>query len=78
MTLVVVVSLLLNANIPLIALKFKSFGWKGNEARFIFLGIALLVILSALLISNIFVSIPIIILLYLFISIINNFTKKAK
>ncbi len=78
MTLVVVISLLLNANIPLIALKFKSFGWKGNEVRFIFLGVALLVILSALLISNIFVSIPIIILLYLFISIINNFTKKAK
>jgi len=27
-------SILLNANIPLIALKFKSFGWKNNEARF--------------------------------------------
>ncbi len=27
-------SLLLVAEIPLIALKFKSFGWKGNEARY--------------------------------------------
>lgn len=75
--LIIIFSLLLNANIPLIALKFKSFGWKGNEARFTFLGIALLVILVSLLISNIFVSIPIIILLYLIISIINNYTKKA-
>ena len=74
--LIVIFSLLLNAKIPLIALKFKTFGWKGNEARFIFLGIALLAILTSLLISNIFVSIPIIILLYLIISIINNYTKK--
>ncbi len=74
---IIVFSLLLNANIPLIALKFKSFGWKGNEARFIFLGVALLVIIASMLISNIFVSIPIIILLYLIISIINNYTKKA-
>lgn len=76
-SLIALFSLLLNANIPLIALKFKSFGWQGNEARFIFLGIALLVIILSLLISNIFVSIPIIILLYLIISIINNYTKKA-
>jgi CDP-diacylglycerol--serine O-phosphatidyltransferase len=74
---IILFSLLLNANIPLIALKFKSFGWKGNEARFIFLGVALLVIFTSMLISNIFVSIPIIILLYLIISIINNYTKKA-
>jgi CDP-diacylglycerol--serine O-phosphatidyltransferase len=74
--LIIIFSLLLNANIPLIAMKFKTFGWKGNEARFILLGVVLLVMLSSLLISNIFVSIPIIILLYLIISIINNYTKK--
>lgn len=74
--LIITFSLLLNANIPLIALKFKSFGWKGNEARFIFLGVTVLAIITAMLISNIFVSIPIIILLYLIISIINNITKK--
>lgn len=74
---IIIFSLLLNANIPLIALKFKSFGWKGNEARFTFLGITLFVIILTMFISNIFVSIPIIILLYLIISIINNYTKKA-
>ena len=71
-------SLLLNIKTPLIALKFKTFGWKGNEARFVLLGISLLVILGSLLISNIFVAVPIIILLYLIISVINNFTKRAK
>lgn len=71
-------SILLNINTPLIALKFKTFGWKGNEARFVLLGISLLVILGSLLISNIFVAVPIIILLYLIISVINNFTKRAK
>jgi len=75
--LIALFSILLNANIPLIALKFKSFGWKNNEARFILLGITVLVIIASMLISNIFVSIPIIILLYLIISIINNYTKKA-
>lgn len=74
--LIIVFSLLLNANLPLIALKFKTFGWKGNEVRFIFLGLCLVTILLALLISNVFVAVPIIILLYLIISIINNTTKR--
>ncbi|MCB9197852.1 MAG: CDP-alcohol phosphatidyltransferase family protein [Flavobacteriales bacterium] len=74
--LVILFSLLLNANLPLIALKFKSFGWKGNEIRFTFLAACLVTILLSLLISNIFVAVPIIILLYLIISIINNITKR--
>lgn len=73
---VVVFSLLLNAQLPLIALKFKSFGWQGNEIRWIFLGLCLVTILLSLLISNIFMAVPIIILLYLIISIINNITKQ--
>lgn len=72
----VAMSLLLNANLPLIALKFKTFGWKGNEVRFVFLGLSLVTILLTLLISNVFVAVPIIILLYLIISIINNITKR--
>ncbi|CAG5079828.1 CDP-alcohol phosphatidyltransferase family protein [Parvicella tangerina] len=73
---IIIFSLLLNANLPLIALKFKTFGWKGNEVRFIFLGLCVVTILVALLISNVFVAVPIIILLYLIISIINNITKR--
>jgi CDP-diacylglycerol---serine O-phosphatidyltransferase len=63
---------LLNANIPLIALKFKTFGWKENIFRYNLLIGILLTISSALLINSIFTAIPIIILLYLIISIIKN------
>ncbi len=76
--LIVSFSLLLNANIPLIALKFKTFGWNENKIRFIFLIFCIVVIFSALLINNIFLATPIIILLYLIISIFNNFIKSKK
>jgi CDP-diacylglycerol--serine O-phosphatidyltransferase len=69
-------SYLLNAPIRLIALKFKSFGWKGNEYRFILIGCILLTILASLLINSIFIAIPIIILLYIVISIIKNSLTK--
>jgi CDP-diacylglycerol--serine O-phosphatidyltransferase len=66
-------SLLLVSELPLIALKFKSFGFKGNEFRY------LLIILSVLLFIFFQVlSIPFIILLYILISLINNLFKRAK
>lgn len=71
-------SCLLNAPIEMFALKFNSFGWKGNEIRFIFLGLCLVVISLCLLISSVFVSVPIIILLYIILSIINNIFKKKQ
>jgi CDP-diacylglycerol--serine O-phosphatidyltransferase len=40
-----IMSYLLVAEIPLFALKFKSFGWKGNQPRFIFLLSSLLLLL---------------------------------
>lgn len=70
-------SLMLVVNLEMIALKFKSFGWKENEYRFIFLGLSLVVILLSLLISSVFISIPIIILLYIVLSVINNLLKKS-
>lgn len=58
---------LLVAEMPLLALKFKTFGWKGNEARFILIlgsiGIILWLGVSGL---------AIVVLLYLLISIIDN------
>jgi len=60
-------SALMVSDIPLLAMKFKSFGWKGNEVRFTFLiiSVVLLIILQP-------VAIPIILSLYIIISIINN------
>ncbi len=69
----VISSLLLIAPIPLIALKFKKFAIRGNEMRY------LLVICSVLMLIIFKVlGIPLIIVLYLLLSIINNllFNKK--
>jgi CDP-diacylglycerol--serine O-phosphatidyltransferase len=64
---IILFSLLLVAEIELFALKFKSFGWRGNELRFVFLGIAfiLIVVLNKS-------SLPVIILLYVLLSLAAN------
>ncbi len=66
-------SALMVSDIPLLAMKFKSFGWKGNEARFTFLiiSVVLLIILRP-------VAIPIVLSLYIIISIINNLFLSKK
>jgi CDP-diacylglycerol--serine O-phosphatidyltransferase len=66
-------SFLLVAPLPLFALKFKNFKWKGNEIRFIFLiwSILLLVLLQ-------FIAIPLIIFSYVLFSVVNNFQKRGK
>ncbi len=62
-----VMSALLVSEIPIFSLKFKNFGWKGNEIRFIFL------ILSLLMICTLhYVGIPLVIVLYVFMSLVNN------
>lgn len=70
---IVVMSLLLVAELPLFALKFKSFKWKGNEIRYVFL-ISCGILIPLLL----FWSVPIIILLYLLLSLINNIIRKKQ
>lgn len=62
---VIVFSFLLVAPLQLIALKFKSFGWAGNELRYIFIGVALV---SILLLQEL--ALPIIILTYICLSMI--------
>lgn len=70
--LILLMSLLLVAEIPLFALKFKHFKWKENEIRFIFL------LTSAILIATLLVwSIPLIVFLQLILSVIDNkYSKK--
>ena len=69
----VICSFLLVAPLPLFALKFKNFSWAENKIRYVFLIFSL-----ALLILFQFVGIPLIILLYIILSVINNFaTKKS-
>jgi len=65
-------SYLLVAELPLFALKFKDFDWKSNQTKYIFLilSIFLLVFLK-------FVAVPVIILVYILLSIIQNFLLKS-
>ena len=61
---IVIISLLMVIRIPTISLKFHNFRWKGNEIRYLFLAISciLLIILQE-------IALPVIILLYLLLSI---------
>ncbi|CAN5912830.1 CDP-alcohol phosphatidyltransferase family protein [soil metagenome] len=67
----IVMSVLLISEIPLFALKFKSFGWKGNEIRWSFLAVSVL-----LLVTLQFVGIPLAIVLYILMSVISNLAAK--
>jgi CDP-diacylglycerol--serine O-phosphatidyltransferase len=57
----------MNAEIPLFSLKFKDYSWKKNKIKYMF--VILTAILSALFQ---FIAIPLVILLYVFMSTIEN------
>ncbi len=67
----IIMSILMVVELPLFALKFKHFKFKGNEIRYIFLTISIL-----LLATLFFWAIPLIIILYVILSLIN--TRIAK
>ena len=68
---IVLMSLLLVSELPLFSLKFKHFKWQSNEIRFIFL------LISVILIGFLLVwSIPLIVFLYLILSVIDNKLSK--
>lgn len=66
------ISYLLIAEIPLFAIKFKDFGWQSNKIKYLFLAFALIIGIFFQ-----FLAIPLIIFMYVLISIIDNFTKKS-
>lgn len=69
----VILSFFLVAEIPLFALKFRTFSWNGNRTRYIFLMISVV-----LLILFRFTGIPLIILLYVLMSVNSNYFAKRK
>lgn len=72
LSIAILLSILMVAPLPLFALKFKSFGWKGNEVRYSFLTI------SAVLLATLFWwALPAIIILYLLLSVVIQLTKKS-
>ncbi|WP_405295902.1 CDP-alcohol phosphatidyltransferase family protein [Algibacter sp. Ld11] len=62
---------ILNADIKLFALKFKNYGFKDNITRYIFL-----ILCVVLLIVLQFAAIPLIIILYILLSVIDNLNSK--
>ena len=62
---------MLNAELPLFSLKLKTFGFKENALAYVFLFVSLI-----LLVFLQFLAIPLIIALYVFVSIIYNFLNK--
>jgi len=64
---IILFSLLMVAPFPLFSLKFKNFGWKGNEVRFTFL-------IAAVLLLAIFreAGMPLIIILYILTSLVTG------
>lgn len=72
-SLTLIMSFLLLAQIPLFSLKFKTFSWLGNRTRYLFLISCIL-----LFVFFQFVGIPLTIILYILFSVIDNFIKKQK
>lgn len=68
----VVMSLLLVAELPLFALKFKTYDFRSNAARYLFLGVSvvLLVALGA-------TAVPVVIALYLLVSLAGRLVTRA-
>lgn len=69
---IAIFSYLLISELPLPALKFKNYGWKGNQFAYTFLTISLILILVFKL-----VAVPVIIYGYILYAIVKYLTKKA-
>ena len=70
-------SLLLNANMPLLSIKFHRFIWKGNQWKILLLVFAFaMLIIGVVFFKNLFVMLPFVLLLYLGFSVIHYLTSK--
>lgn len=67
----VVLSFLMNAEIPLFSLKFKTFGVKENVLKYVFLGLSIVILFTLEVIA-----IPAIIILYVALSVGSNLSSK--
>lgn len=68
----IVLTYLMNAEIPLFSLKFKDYSVKNNVIKYLFLLISLVLIITLQ-----YLSIPLIIVLYVILSIVNNYGTKT-
>lgn len=66
-------SFLMNANIPLFSLKFKDFSFKNNMIKYVFLSVSII-----LLVTLQFIAIPLVILIYVLLSLVENLKIKKE
>jgi CDP-diacylglycerol---serine O-phosphatidyltransferase len=68
----IVLSLLLVSEIPLFAVKFKNYSWRDNSYQYILIiaGIILFIILK-------FAALPVIIIFYILLSLVKNYSDKS-
>ena len=67
----ILLTYLMNAQLPLFSLKFKNYSVKSNLIKYVFLIASLLMIIFLQ-----YISIPLIIIVYVVLSVISNFSKK--
>ena len=70
-TITILLTYLMNAQLPLFSLKFKDYSVKNNLIKYVFLIASLLMIILLQ-----YISIPLIIIVYVVLSVISNFSKK--
>jgi CDP-diacylglycerol--serine O-phosphatidyltransferase len=70
LVIILIISILMILRIPMFSLKFTGYGWKGNEIRYLFIAISLilLIILQE-------IALPVIILVYLLLSFLSLLSK---
>lgn len=71
LSITLLMSFLMIAELPLFALKFKNFGWADNKIRYLFLATSLILLFTVH-----FIAIPFIIFLYIGLSVIENVVNK--
>ncbi|MFM7769725.1 MAG: CDP-alcohol phosphatidyltransferase family protein [Bacteroidota bacterium] len=75
-TLIIIFTTLMASSLPLLAIKFKNYGWKGNESRYVvIISILLSITFSLIFLKNFVFGFPIALILYLIISIVDNFFR---
>ena len=69
---VALLSILMIAELPMFGFKFKSYGWKGNEVKYLF------IILSVVLLAALkFAAVSLIIILYVIVSLIQKYQQQT-
>jgi len=66
---ILLISWLMVSNLPLMALKFKNFSWKDNGSKLTLVGLSILVIITLALMKAIWLAWPIILVLYVLLSV---------